>query len=110
MINFILYQIFNQNIQLISRYLLEFGNYFHVHFFFQFATFETVVSGFVDSFPDRLLKRKTLFTAFMCGIAFIIGFPLITNVNIFICQYENTSEKFFSRKFLTLILLNTFTH
>ena len=48
--------------------------------FFQFATFETVVSGFVDTFPEVLRKHKTLFTAFMCLLTLILGIPMVSKV------------------------------
>jgi len=48
----------------------------------QFGMLETCTSGFVDEFPRLLRKRKTLFTAGVCLVQFIIGIPLVTQVRI----------------------------
>lgn len=66
-------------------YLLFFNYriYWHKDFkyiFLQFGMFETAVSAFVDEFPSLLKKRKTLFTAFLCFILFLLGLPIVTEV------------------------------
>ncbi|KAK2168569.1 hypothetical protein LSH36_16g14044 [Paralvinella palmiformis] len=52
----------------------------------QFATLETLTSGFVDEFPRILRKRKHLFTLFVCLIMFGLGLPLTTRGGMYIFQ------------------------
>ncbi|KAK2153810.1 hypothetical protein LSH36_285g03067 [Paralvinella palmiformis] len=59
---------------------------FHLLIFKQFATLETLTSGFVDEFPRVLGKRKHLFTFFVCMIMFGLGLPLTTRGGIYIFQ------------------------
>ncbi|KAL5972168.1 Sodium and chloride-dependent GABA transporter 3 [Taenia solium] len=47
----------------------------------QFATLETMTSGFVDRFPNTLGKHKTLFTLLVCCAQFGLGFILVTRVS-----------------------------
>ena len=47
---------------------------------FQFGMFETMTSSFVDEFPQYLKGKKTLFTATMCVLEFLIGIPIVTQV------------------------------
>ena len=42
--------------------------------------FETMISGFVDSFP-RLNKYKVVFTGVLCLFELMLGLPLVTRVN-----------------------------
>ena len=63
-----------------KKQLFSKQNEYAIEFFFQFATFETVVSGFVDTFPEVLRKHKTLFTAFMCLLTLILGIPMVSRV------------------------------
>ena len=41
--------------------------------------FETMISGFVDSFPS-LNRYKVLFTGVLCVFELILGLPLVTRV------------------------------
>ena len=41
---------------------------------------ETTVSGFEDEFPRQLHGRKTLFTAAICTLFFLLGIPCVTQV------------------------------
>ncbi|CAD5111710.1 DgyrCDS1001 [Dimorphilus gyrociliatus] len=52
----------------------------------QFGQVETLASGFADSFPHTLGKRKTFFTAFICLIEFLFGLPLVTRGGMYIFQ------------------------
>ena len=45
----------------------------------QFGMFETMISGFVDSFP-QLNQHKVLFTGLLCVAEFFVGLPLVTRV------------------------------
>lgn len=57
---------------------------FHWLFFstlFQFATIETIVTSVSDEFPKYLRKHKPLFTLVCCVSFFILGFPMITEVD-----------------------------
>ena len=44
----------------------------------QFATLETLTSGFIDRFPGFLGGHKTLFTLFICVVQFCLGLILVT--------------------------------
>lgn len=48
---------------------------------FQFATIETIVTSVSDEFPKYLRKHKPLFTLVCCASFFILGFPMITEVD-----------------------------
>ena len=63
---------------------------------------ETVISGFIDSFPRTLRPRKTLFTLFCCFIGFLLGMPQVCKVCI--NQWLNR-EKILTGVF-TLLCLN----
>jgi len=54
----------------------------------QFAMFETMVSGFIDRFPQllRVFKKKLFFTAFCALVQFTIGLPLVTKAGIYFFQ------------------------
>lgn len=53
----------------------------------QFATIETIVTSVSDEFPKYLRKHKPLFTLVCCVSFFILGFPMITEVQH---QHKNT--------------------
>ncbi|CAL1277687.1 unnamed protein product [Larinioides sclopetarius] len=46
-----------------------------------FGEIESTVSALVDEYPKLLRKRKTLFTAMVCGALFLLGLPCVTQVN-----------------------------
>uniref|UniRef100_A0A8C5SHH1 Solute carrier family 6 member 5 n=2 Tax=Sauria TaxID=32561 RepID=A0A8C5SHH1_LATLA len=48
-----------------------------------FATIETIVTSVSDEFPKYLRTHKPLFTLGCCISFFIMGFPMITQVNIY---------------------------
>ncbi|XP_071126955.1 sodium-dependent proline transporter-like [Mytilus edulis] len=50
----------------------------------QFAMMETVISGFVDTFPSFLRPKKELFTLFCCTIGFLAGLPQVTKGGIYL--------------------------
>lgn len=52
----------------------------------QFGMLETCTSGFVDEFPDYLRRHRTLFTAVVCALEFLIGVPLVTQAGMYIFQ------------------------
>ncbi|XP_061179714.1 sodium- and chloride-dependent glycine transporter 1-like [Saccostrea echinata] len=52
----------------------------------QFGTFETVSSGLVDAFPQYFGGRKTLLTAGLCAIMFILGLPFTTSGGMYYFQ------------------------
>lgn len=54
----------------------------------QFGTFETVSSGLADAFPQYFSgeKRKTLLTAGLCAILFVLGIPFSTNGGMYYFQ------------------------
>ncbi|KAM7542581.1 hypothetical protein Aperf_G00000003508 [Anoplocephala perfoliata] len=52
----------------------------------QFATLETLTSGFMDHFPKTIGRHKTLFTLFVCIVQFFLGFVLITRAGVYYFQ------------------------
>lgn len=52
----------------------------------QFCMFETLSSGIVDAFPEKLSNRKTLVTAALSAAMFLLGLPFTTNAGIYIYQ------------------------
>ncbi|RUS88663.1 hypothetical protein EGW08_003558 [Elysia chlorotica] len=48
----------------------------------QFATIETLISGFCDKFPHVLRRQKTYFTFVCCFILFLAGLPQCTDGGI----------------------------
>ncbi|XP_078338349.1 sodium- and chloride-dependent glycine transporter 1-like [Crassostrea virginica] len=52
----------------------------------QFGTFETVSSGLADAFPQYFKGRKTLLTAVLCLILFVLGLPFTTNGGMYYFQ------------------------
>ncbi|XP_052808527.1 sodium- and chloride-dependent GABA transporter 1-like isoform X2 [Mya arenaria] len=50
----------------------------------QFGMFETLASGIVDAFPRTLRKRKTLVTAALCTVMFLLGLVFTTRSGIYI--------------------------
>lgn len=54
-----------------------------LYFLAKFGTFETVSSGLADAFPQYFSggKRKTLLTAGLCAVLFVLGIPFSTNVS-----------------------------
>ena len=63
--------------------------------YFQFGTFETVVSSIVDQYPDKLRRFKIPFTAFVCVVQFVLGFPLVTRVSSFIFDANSDNNSTF---------------
>ncbi|XP_038056296.1 sodium- and chloride-dependent glycine transporter 1-like isoform X2 [Patiria miniata] len=55
----------------------------------QFGMTETVISGFIDQFPDHLRKRKTLFALGICCLFFLLGLPLVTRGGIYVFELIN---------------------
>uniref|UniRef100_A0A6Q2XNP6 Transporter n=1 Tax=Esox lucius TaxID=8010 RepID=A0A6Q2XNP6_ESOLU len=45
-----------------------------------FATIETIVTSVSDEFPKYLRKHKPLFTLICCACFFLLGFPMVTEV------------------------------
>ena len=53
------------------------------HFFvFQFSTVETVITAFIDEFPQyfNTRKRVVIFRISVCAAAFLLGLPMVTQV------------------------------
>ncbi|XP_033632370.1 sodium- and chloride-dependent glycine transporter 1-like [Asterias rubens] len=55
----------------------------------QFGMTETVISGIIDQFPDKLRKRKTLFSFCVCCLFFLLGLPLVTRGGIYVFELIN---------------------
>ncbi|CAL1277689.1 unnamed protein product [Larinioides sclopetarius] len=51
-----------------------------------FGEIESTVSALVDEYPKLLRKRKTLFTAMVCGALFLLGLPCVTQGGIYVVQ------------------------
>lgn len=47
----------------------------------QFAMFEAVITGLTDEYPKLLRRYKPHFTGFVCFICFLLGLPMVTQVN-----------------------------
>ncbi|XP_054721556.1 sodium-dependent proline transporter-like [Uloborus diversus] len=69
----------------------------------QFGMFETAISAFVDEFPDVLQKRKTLFTAFLCCVMFLLGLPCVTEGGMFVLQLMDKYSAAFSLMIISLL-------
>lgn len=52
----------------------------------QFGTFETVCSGLVDAFPQKLGKKRLLLTGCLSIILFLFGLPFTTNGGMYLYQ------------------------
>ncbi|XP_063419411.1 sodium- and chloride-dependent betaine transporter-like [Mytilus trossulus] len=52
----------------------------------QFGTFETVCSGLVDAFPQKLGKRRILLTACLSCLLFLLGLPFTMNGGMYLYQ------------------------
>lgn len=52
----------------------------------QFGQLETCTSGFVDEFPKYLKRHRTLFTAIVCALQFLVGIPLVTQAGMYMFQ------------------------
>ncbi|XP_022098919.1 sodium- and chloride-dependent glycine transporter 1-like isoform X3 [Acanthaster planci] len=55
----------------------------------QFGMTETVISGFIDQFPEHLRKWKTLFALGVCCLFFLLGLPLVTRGGIYVFELIN---------------------
>ncbi|GBL90459.1 Sodium- and chloride-dependent glycine transporter 1 [Araneus ventricosus] len=69
----------------------------------QFGMFETAVSAFVDEYPSFLQKRKTLFTAFLCILMFLLGLPCVTQGGIYVVQLMDWYSAAFSLMVISLL-------
>ncbi|KFM74324.1 Sodium- and chloride-dependent glycine transporter 2, partial [Stegodyphus mimosarum] len=69
----------------------------------QFAMFETAISAFVDEFPSVLQKRKTLFTAVLCFIMFLLGLPCVTEGGMYVLQLMDWYSATFSLMIISLL-------
>ncbi|GFS85328.1 sodium- and chloride-dependent glycine transporter 2 [Nephila pilipes] len=69
----------------------------------QFGMFETAVSAFVDEYPSFLRKRKTLFTAFLCILMFILGLPCVTQGGVYVVQLMDWYSAAFSLMVISLL-------
>ncbi|CAL1263692.1 unnamed protein product [Larinioides sclopetarius] len=69
----------------------------------QFGMFETAVSAFVDEYPNFLQKRKTLFTAFLCILMFLLGLPCVTQGGIYVVQLMDWYSAAFSLMVISLL-------
>ncbi|XP_076446876.1 sodium- and chloride-dependent glycine transporter 1-like [Babylonia areolata] len=69
----------------------------------QFGMFETMLSGLIDEFPEKLRHRKTLVTAGACFFEFLLGLPSICQGGIYVLQIMDWYCASFS---LMLISLN----
>lgn len=52
----------------------------------QFGMFETMLSGFIDEFPQYLRNKKTALTAVTCLAEFLLGLPCICEGGIYVLQ------------------------
>ena len=54
----------------------------------KFVGIEGVVTGVVDLFPQHLRRgyRKEIFTAFVCGVWFLLGLSMVTEVKFWMCN------------------------
>ncbi|XP_067651321.1 sodium- and chloride-dependent glycine transporter 2-like isoform X1 [Haliotis asinina] len=50
----------------------------------QFGTTETTVTAIVDTFPNKLQRRRGLVTACLCGFSYISGLVLVTRGGIYV--------------------------
>ena len=71
-------------------------------FYFQFGMFECLISGFVDTFPTFLLRKKTLFTGAVCCLQMLLGLPLVTKVT---SQTQLRSHSYLYPYFYTCLFL-----
>ncbi|XP_035210687.1 sodium- and chloride-dependent glycine transporter 1-like [Stegodyphus dumicola] len=69
----------------------------------QFGMFETAISAFVDEFPSVLQKRKTLFTAVLCFIMFLLGLPCVTEGGMYVLQLMDWYSATFSLMIISLL-------
>ncbi|KAF8791101.1 Sodium- and chloride-dependent glycine like protein [Argiope bruennichi] len=69
----------------------------------EFGMFETAVSAFVDEYPSFLQKRKTLFTAFLCILMFLLGLPCVTQGGIYVVQLMDWYSAAFSLMVISLL-------
>ncbi|XP_064608852.1 sodium- and chloride-dependent glycine transporter 1-like isoform X2 [Liolophura sinensis] len=69
----------------------------------QFGMFETMTSAFVDEFPQYLKGKKTLFTALLCFIEFLLGIPCITQGGVYVLQIMDWYASSFSLMLISLM-------
>ncbi|GBN66106.1 Sodium- and chloride-dependent glycine transporter 2 [Araneus ventricosus] len=67
-----------------------------------FGEVETTISALVDEYPKLLRKRKTLFTAMVCGALFLLGLPCVTQGGIYVVQLMDWYCAVFSLMFFSL--------
>ncbi|XP_046556136.1 sodium- and chloride-dependent glycine transporter 1-like isoform X2 [Haliotis rubra] len=52
----------------------------------QFGMFETLVSGILDAFPNKLRKKRLLVTSSLAAISYLVALPIATNGGIYVFQ------------------------
>nr|CAB3266322.1 sodium-dependent proline transporter [Phallusia mammillata] len=70
----------------------------------QFAMVETLITGFLDEFPKLLRPKKTLVTASICLVSFLLGILLVTEGGMFWFQLYNNYSAFYGLLLLSFIL------
>uniref|UniRef100_H2ZFL1 Transporter n=1 Tax=Ciona savignyi TaxID=51511 RepID=H2ZFL1_CIOSA len=70
----------------------------------QFAMVETVITGFMDEFPKLLRPYKTLFTAGICTVCFLMGILMVTEGGLYWFELYNWYSAYYGLLINSLIL------
>ncbi|XP_055947908.1 sodium- and chloride-dependent glycine transporter 2-like isoform X1 [Argiope bruennichi] len=68
----------------------------------QFVKFESIVRALADEYPTFFQKRKTLFSAVLCLLLFVLGLPCVTQGGIYVVQLMDWYSAAFSLMFFSL--------
>ena len=55
----------------------------------QFAMFEAVITGLTDEYPKLLRRYKPHFTGVVCFVCFLLGLPMVTQVEFSLSRFES---------------------